>query len=157
MKIHIKGGRLLSKRANLDTVSDLFIADGQIVGIGALTDFTAEKTLDAQNQLVVNGLVDLTANCLDSSFAHHKRYLEEASVAAKSGVTTLCIPPDTSPIIDNAAVVELIQSRTESACCEILPIASMTQQLQGQHLTFMSNTGFSKIEIVCLIKEGQVE
>ena len=62
MKLHIKNGRLIDPANGIDAQKDLYIADGKITGIGqAPADFRADDTIDAQNLIVIPGLVDLSA------------------------------------------------------------------------------------------------
>ena len=62
MKLHIKGGRLIDPANGIDKRSDLFIADGLIVGAGDTPPkgFEACSTLDAtglNEKAAINRLV----------------------------------------------------------------------------------------------------
>ena len=58
--------------------------------------------------------------------------------AAKSGITTLCLHPDTQPVIDTPAVAELIKELAKKANYpQIYPIAALTRALEGTELSSM--------------------
>ena len=56
MKIHIKNGRLIDPKNNIDAQQDVFIAAGKIAGIGKAPEgFVANQTIDANNLIVCPG------------------------------------------------------------------------------------------------------
>ena len=60
MKILIRGGRLIDPASQTDTVADVAIAAGRIIGVGKVpADFTPNRTIDASGCIVAPGLVDL--------------------------------------------------------------------------------------------------
>ncbi len=139
MKLHITNGRIIDPTSQLDAQHDLFIDNGQIVAIGPdYDDFTADLTFDAEDLIVCPGLVDLRAQLKDASQEHSSIIESETKAAAKGGITTLCIPPDTDPVIDSPAVIELIEDRAKKAGrIMVYTIGALTQNLQGQLLSEM--------------------
>jgi len=140
MKIRIKNGRVIDPASQLDARHDLFISNGKIVAIGEQPDdFNAEQTIDASGLIVSPGLVDLSVRLREPGQEHMATILSETSAAAAGGVTTLCVPPDTDPVIDNPAVVELIEDRAKkSAQAMVLTTGAMTQNLQSELLAEMA-------------------
>ena len=58
--------------------------------------------------------------------------------ACQSGITTLCCPPDTDPVIDEPAVVDLINRKTtDSAHSKVVTLGALTSGLHGEHLSEM--------------------
>ncbi len=135
----IAGGRLIDPANNVDEITDLYIADGKVVAIGEPpADFKAETEIDAKGHIVCPGLVDLSARLREPGSEHKATVASETTAAAKSGITTLCCPPDTDPVIDTPAVVTLldgIAKQTNKA--RVLPIGALTQELKGEHLSEM--------------------
>ena len=85
MKIHIKNGRVIDPKNNIDAKQDVFIAAGKIAGIGKAPEgFTANQTIDASNLIVCPGLVDLSARLREPGF-EHKATLESEMQAAIAG------------------------------------------------------------------------
>jgi len=110
--IHIHGGHLVDPANGIDAPADLYLADGRIAAIGKAPDgFSAALTLDASGLYVIPGLVDLCARLREPGQEHKANIDSECRAAAASGITTLCCPPDTTPVIDTPAVVELIRHR----------------------------------------------
>ena len=140
MRIRIHGGRLIDPANGIDDYLDLFIAEGRIVSVGAAPDgFRAEREIDASQRIVCPGLVDLAARLREPGQEHKATIASEARAAAAGGVTTLCVPPDTQPVIDTPAVAELIQRHGERAGkVRLRPIGALTQGLDGEQLSEMA-------------------
>jgi dihydroorotase len=138
--IQIKNGRLIDPANNVDDLHDLFIADGKVCGVGkAPSGFTAEMTIDASDRIVCPGLVDLCAHMREPGEEHKATIASETAAAAKSGITTLCCPPDTDPVVDSPAVATLIYRRAQQqGSARVLPIGALTKGLQGAELAEMA-------------------
>ena len=139
MRILIKNGRLFDPANELDSEGDLYIADGRILGLGEkIKGFTADREIDASGKLVCPGIIDLCARLREPGQEHKGTIASEAQAAIRSGVTGVCCPPDTMPVIDTPAVAELIQQRAEAVdVLQIMPLAALTKQLRGENLTEM--------------------
>lgn len=139
MKLHIAHGRIVDPASQLDQPQDIFIEDNHIVAIGNdHSGFTADLTFDASGLIVCPGLVDLRAHLKEASQEHSTTIDSETRAAVKGGITTLCIPPDTDPVIDSPAVVELIEDRAQKAGrAMVYTIGALTQNLQGELLSEM--------------------
>lgn len=146
MRIHIQGGRLIDPANGIDAKHDLFIADGQVAAIKKAPDgFQADQVIDAAGQIVIPGLVDLNARLREPGQEHKATIASETRAAAAGGITTLCVQPDTDPIIDTPAVAELIHHRARQAgFARVVTLGALTLQLQGEHLSEMEE----------LIREG---
>lgn len=140
MRITIENGRLIDPANGVDARRDLHIAAGRVVGVGeAPADFAAETRIDATGLIVCPGLVDLRARLREPGHEHKGSIASESRAASAAGVTTLCMPPDTDPVIDTPAVAELIHQRAEAAgCARVLPLAALTQGLRGEQLSEMA-------------------
>lgn len=137
MNIKIQGGRVIDPASQLDQVTDLYISAGTIAAIGqAPAGFKADQTIDASNQVVSPGLIDLCAHVREPGFTRKGNISTETAAAAAGGVTTLCTPPNSKPIADTTAVVDLIQDRARDAGnARILPMGAITQGLAGEQLS----------------------
>lgn len=133
----ILGGRIIDPASNLDSVTDLHIADGKILAFGTPpADFSADEQIEAKDHIVCPGLVDLSVRLREPGAMHKGTILSETRAAAANGITTLCCPPDTNPVIDTPAVAELLQHRA-AGMAKILPLGALTQGLKGEHLAEM--------------------
>lgn len=140
MKILIKQGHVIDPANNIDAVNDVYIANGKIESIGKAPEgFKAKKTIDASNQIVMPGIVDLCARFREPGLEYKGTIASESAAAAAGGITTVCIPPDTEPCIDSVAVAELINQRSVTAAkCNVVTQAALTLGLQGDHLSEMA-------------------
>lgn len=139
-RIHITGGRVIDPANQLDGKLDVFVASGKIAAIGAAPDgFKADITLNASRLCVVPGLIDLCARPREPGLEQKATIDSECRAAASGGITTMCCPPDTDPVIDTPAVVELIRHRVQQAgTARIITLGALTRGLQGEHLSEMS-------------------
>ncbi len=140
MQIHIQNGRVLDPANNIDQVSDLFIVDGKIAALGEAPEgFSAERVIDASNQVVCPGLVDLSAHAREPGPSQKGSIKTEANAAVAGGITTMVTPPTTSPVVDTPAVAELIKDRcAEAGKMQIRPMGALTKGLEGEHLSPMA-------------------
>ena len=139
MNIHIRGGRIIDPANNIDSIQDLFVSKGEIVALGeAPNNFTADQTIDAENQIVCPGLVDLSVRMREPGLEYKATLKSESTAAAAGGITTCCSPPDTTPIIDTPAMANMLTHRaTEIGLTHVLPIGALTIGLAGETLSDM--------------------
>jgi dihydroorotase len=138
--ISILGGRVIDPANGIDKITDLHIAGGKVLCLGsAPTDFQASLTIDAKQQVVCPGLIDLSANLREPGAEHKATIASETQAAATGGITTLCCTPDTYPVIDTPAVVGQIRHKARKAgFCRLLPQGALTQALKGERLSEMA-------------------
>lgn len=139
--LSIIGGQVIDPAAPLDLVTDLHIAAGKIVAVGKPpNDFKADRQIDAQHKIVCPGLVDLGVRLREPGTEYKGTIISETRAAANSGITTVCCPPDTKPVIDTPAVAELLQQRAaHSGMAKVLPLAALTRGLAGEKLAEMGD------------------
>ncbi|MEW8507608.1 MAG: dihydroorotase [Candidatus Thiodiazotropha sp.] len=138
--ISILGGRVIDPANGIDEIIDLHISDGKILSLGKTADgFKPTVSIDARNQVVCPGLIDLNANLREPGAEHKATIASETLAAASSGITTLCCTPDTYPVIDTPAVVGQIRHKARKAgYCRLLPQGALTQDLKGERLSEMA-------------------
>jgi dihydroorotase len=139
MKLKISNGHVIDPANQIDAQLDIYIDNSLIVAIGKAPEgFTPDRTLDATDQIVCPGLVDISASLGEPSQQHTPSIASETQAAIKGGITSLCIPPDTDPIIDSPAAVELLEDRaTKAGSANIYIIGALTQGLEGELLSEM--------------------
>jgi dihydroorotase len=142
-RIRISSGRVIDPASGVDAIQDVFVADGRIVALAQAPDgFTADREIDAREQIVCPGLIDLCARLREPGQEHKACIASESLAAASGGITTLCCPPDTNPVIDTPAVTEFIRLRAEAAGkARIVTLGALTQGLDGEHLSEMAALG----------------
>ena len=139
MKIHIKNGRLIDPKNNIDAKLDLFIAAGKIVAIGnSPADFVPNQTIDAKDLIVCPGLVDLSARLREPGDEYKASLVSELQAAVAGGVTSLACQPDTDPVLDEPGLVEMLKHRAKQLhLAQVYPLGALTRQLAGKVLSEM--------------------
>lgn len=138
--ISIINGHLVDPANTIDQQLDIHIENKQVIALGPAPEgFLADQVIDASDQLVFPGIIDMSARLREPGEEHKATIETETNAAAASGITTLICNPDTAPAIDTPAVWELIkrcairQNKTR-----ILATAALTQDLKGEHLSEMA-------------------
>jgi dihydroorotase len=128
MNIEIKNGRIIDPKNGVDRNTSLFIADGKVAGLDtAPAGFIAEQTIDASGQVVCPGFIDLGAR-LNSIEA-------ELAAAVAGGVTSVVVPPDADPPLDEPELADrLVHRGTEIGKARVLPLGALTLGLKGERL-----------------------
>lgn len=141
MNTAIINGLVIDPANDIEQAADLFISDGRIVAVGAAPDgFVADQTLNAEGQWIIPGLVDLSAKLGEPGFEKKADIDSETRAAVAAGITTLCVPPDTQPVIDSPADIRFIQRRQrESGCARLEVIGALTLGLKGSQLSEMAS------------------
>ncbi len=154
MKILIRNGRVIDPASGRDEIADLAIASGRIVGIGAPSDFRADRIIDAAGLVVAPGLVDLAARLREPGQEHEGMLESELAAAAAGGVTSLVCLPDTDPVLDEPGLVDMLKFRARKISrCRLFPLGALTRGLQGQALTEIAELtesgciGFSQADV----------
>lgn len=138
--ISIFNGRLIDPANGRDEITDLHIAEGRVLAIGERpAGFIADQRLDARALVVCPGLVDLHAQLREPGLEYKATIASETAAAVSGGITSLCCAPDTDPVIDSPAVVELIRHQASlSGKARVLPIGALTQGLRGEIISEMA-------------------
>lgn len=138
-RVVIKGGRLVDPAQGLDLVTDIYVADGIVLGIGQRpVGFSDDEVIDARGAIVMPGAVDLCAHLREPGIDAKGTIYTETRAAAAGGITHVVCPPDTSPVVDTPAVANLIQERAwQAGYCHVYPLGALTKGLQGQQLAEM--------------------
>lgn len=137
----IQGGRVMDPANQRDEVLDVHIEKGRILALGEAPEgFAPDHVVSAEGCKVCPGLVDLGARLREPGLEHKATIRSETRAAAAGGITTLCVPPDTDPVLDTPAVAELLlQLAQDSNQSQILPIGALTRRLRGEHLAEMGD------------------
>ena len=138
--ILLANGRILDPSRNLDIEGDLLIADGLIReakrGIGAAGVPENTEIIDCRGNLIAPGLIDIRAFVGEPGAEYRETIASASQAAAAGGVTTIACQPDTSPVIDDPALVDFILRRArDTALVNVHPMAAMTKGLLGQEMT----------------------
>jgi dihydroorotase len=136
VKLSILGARVIDPTSGLDNVIDLHLEAGKIIALGeAPAGFVASQTIEAKGLVAAPGLVDLNVALREPGYSRKGTIASETQAAAAGGVTSLCCPPRTKPVLDTSAVAELIIDRArEAGNCKVFPIGAFSKGLEGEQL-----------------------
>lgn len=139
MRLKISNGRIIDPANNIDQTGSLFIDKGKILAIDrSPSGFKPQKEINARHKIVCPGLIDLCARLREPGEENKATIASETAAAAASGITSICCPPDTIPVIDTPAVAELIFQRSlNSQQSKVYPLGALTHGLKGKTLAEM--------------------
>lgn len=112
-----KNARLIDPLTGLDALSDIAIADGRVSAIsfrpGSLDRSHADRVIDASGCIVCPGLIDPHVHLREPGMEEAETIRSGAASAAAGGFTSVCCMPNTSPAIDDDAMVEFVKTTAE--------------------------------------------
>jgi dihydroorotase len=138
--ILLANARIVDPSRDLDFPGDLLIADGLIRdtkrGIGAAGVPEGTEVVDCKGRIVAPGLIDMRAFVGEPGAEYRDTLATASQAAAAGGVTTIICQPDTSPAIDDPAIVDFILRRArDTAIVHVQPMAALTKGLEGKEMT----------------------
>ncbi|AJY47653.1 dihydroorotase [Martelella endophytica] len=136
----LKNARIIDPSRDLDETGTIIVEDGRIVAAGA--DALNQGTPDGAEIVDCNGLV-ATPGLVDAHVfvgepgAEHTETIHSASLAAAAGgITSFVMMPDTSPAIDDIALLEFVlKTARDNAVVNVYPAAALTKGLEGHEMT----------------------
>ena len=134
----LRGGRVIDPANDFDGVADVLIVDGKISAVKPEINFSAEQEFDAAGKIVTPGLIDMHVHFREPGQEAKEDFLSGAKAAVAGGFTTVATMPNTSPVVDNAALVRAMVKRAEDVgLVNIKIIGAVTKNQQGQELAEM--------------------
>jgi dihydroorotase len=136
----IANARLLDPGSGLDAPGFVAVEDGKITHAGERPPRgRCDETIEAAGLWLMPGIVDLCARLREPGAAHKATIRSETPAAQAGGITTLCMPPDTRPVIDTPSVVDRVQARVARVGgLDVRVLGALTQGLEGSALPDMA-------------------
>ena len=138
--ILLTNARIVDPSRDLDIEGDLLIADGVIRdarrGIGAAGVPEGTEIVDCRGRIAAPGLIDMRAFVGEPGAEYRETFASASQAAAAGGVTTIVSQPDTSPAIDEPAMVDFVLRRArDTAIVHVHPMAALTKGIRGMEMT----------------------
>jgi dihydroorotase len=138
--ILLANARIVDPSRDLDILGDVLIADGVIRearrGIGAAGVPEGTEVVDCRGRVVTPGLIDMRAFIGEPGAGHRETLASASQAAAAGGVTTIVCQPDTTPVIDDPAIVDFVLRRArDTAIVHVHPMAALTKGMNGEEMT----------------------
>jgi len=138
MKILIKNGRVIDPANRIDRPADLLIDRTTIQRTGdSIILKEPHEVIDASGCLVLPGLIDMHVHFREPGREDQETIIGGSIVAAKGGYTSVCTMPNTTPVIDNQALVRFIKLEADNGPINVHPIATITKGAQGVEISEM--------------------
>ncbi len=132
--------RLLDPAAGAEMRGGLLVRDGRIVDLGpAVTRDGAPdgaRVIDCVGDVLAPGLIDMQAFVGEPGAEHRETIATATQAAAAGGVTTIVATPETSPAVDDPAVVDFVLRRArDTGRVRVLPMAALTKGREGREIS----------------------
>ncbi len=137
MKLLIEGGRVIDPASGFDKVCDLLTEDGKIVKIGEGLKSEAKDAMviDAKGKIVAPGLVDMHCHLREPGQEYKEDIESGTRSASRGGFTSVCCMPNTSPVLDNAALIEFVINKAgKVGSANVFPVGAVSLGLKGEIL-----------------------
>ena len=127
MDIIIKNARIIDPYGTYHQQDkSLKISNGIIKEIAdSIPETEKDMLIDIPNLHVSFGWIDSSVSFGEPGFEERETIAHGLEVAAKSGFTHICLNPNTEPVIDNQAVVNLVLGKAKGATTTLLPIGAV--------------------------------
>jgi dihydroorotase len=118
----------------------ILIDDGWILAAGPKvtkeTIGVGTQIFDCTGLTLIPGLIDMRVFTGEPGTEYRESLASASEAAAAGGVTTMIVMPNTTPVIDDAALVDFILRRArDTAMVRVAPMAAITKGLGGEMMT----------------------
>lgn len=131
--------RIVDPATGRDSTGSLLVENGVIAGLteaGPQGIPAGAEVVDAQGMVLAPGLIDMRVFTGEPGHEYRETLQSAGAAAAAGGVTSFVLMPDTSPVIDDGALVDfLIRRAKATAAVNVLPAAAITRGLRGEEIT----------------------
>ena len=150
-KLFIKGGTLAN-----GTKADISITDGVITSIATLPSAPdGAQVIDAKDCIILPGLVDLHTHLREPGKESAETVLSGSKAAAKGGYVAVSAMANTTPVADNASVVEHVYRLGQKArLVDVFPVGAVTQGLAGENLADIGAMANSEARVRVFSDDG---
>ncbi len=132
--LHLRNGRVIDPSQSLDRVTDLWIDDIHVGGLGSPPK-PADKVLDCSGMIVSPGLIDMHVHLREPGREEDETIETGTRAAIAGGVTSVACMPNTEPPLDTRDAAEFVILQAKRAGnCNVFPIGAVTKGREGKEL-----------------------
>lgn len=140
LPLALVNARLVDPATMTETRGGVLVRDGRISAVGeGVTKANVGSNfaiVDCRGDVVAPGLVDMQAFVGEPGAEYRETIASATAAAAAGGVTTIVARPDTSPPVDDPAVVDFLLRRArDTGRVHVLPMATITKGRDGQEIS----------------------
>ena len=134
----IRGGRVIDPANKIDKIADVLIVDGKISAVEPDITISAQHEYNAAGKIVAPGLIDMHVHFREPGQEAKEDFVSGSKAAVAGGYTTVATMPNTSPVVDNAALVRsMVKRAADVGIINIKIIGAVTKNQAGQELAEM--------------------
>lgn len=132
----LANARLIDPATGTDRRGGVLVRDGVIQDVGPdVTQAADAQVIDCAGEVLTPGLIDMRAFIGEPGAAYRETLKSAGEAAAAGGVTTIVSMPETSPVLDDPAIIDFVMRRArDTSIVNIRPAAALTKGLQGQEM-----------------------
>ena len=148
----LNGKWVFSKAKIYDPFKEKYLKGNILINNGKFIELIGNDTpsdasvIDCSKKFITHPFIDLHAHFREPG-REDKETLESGCLSALyGGYTTICLMPNTDPVIDTPELIKFIIDKTSDYPIDVHPIGAITKNQDGKELT----------EISLMVKEGAV-
>jgi dihydroorotase len=133
----IKGGHLIDPAAKINASMDVLLRDGRVAEVASPNKIrgNADERFDARGLIVAPGFIDLHVHLREPGQSYKETIATGTAAAAAGGFTSVCIMPNTAPVVDTPEWVAWLRQPERGAVVNVFPVAAATRASRGATLT----------------------
>lgn len=136
-----------------DMISDVFIKDGIIAGVGNIPGADADTVIDGTGLVLMPSLFDMHVHFRDPGFTHKEDILTGCSAALAGGVTGVLAMPNTNPPCDDPETVRYIIEKAQGTGVDVYPVGCITGGMKGNGLN--NYEALKEAGCICISDDGR--
>jgi len=134
--LFLTNARLIDPATGYDGPGALRIADGVIEEVVRVPSPEALSAIDCGGLPLAPGIVDMRVFIGEPGARHRESFRSAGEAAAAGGVTTIVAQPETTPPLDDPALVQFVLARArEASPARVEAMAALTKGLMGAEMT----------------------
>jgi dihydroorotase len=138
MNILIKNGVVVDPGSGLEKKLDILIENELIKKVSdKIPAGEGAEIIDASDCIVLPGLIDMHVHFREPGREDEETIIGGSEIAARSGFTSVCTMPNTTPVIDNQALVRFVKLEAQKGPINVYPIAALSKGSSGEEITEM--------------------
>lgn len=140
MNLLIKGGTVVNPAKKQHEVADVLVKDGKIAAIGQNLSADGADVYDATGLVVAPGLIDMHTHLREPGQEAKEDFYSGTQAAAAGGFTRVATMANTTPVVDNAALVRGLCKQAElTGVVKVEFMGAVSKGLKGKELAEMGD------------------
>lgn len=135
----IENARIVDPASDTDQMGAVLVEDGRISDLalgGPVGVPDGAEVVNAKGHVLSPGLIDMRVFVGEPGKEYRETLASAGNAAVSGGVTSFVMMPDTTPVVDDGALVDFLIRRAEAQSpARILPAAAVTRGLGGKEIT----------------------